>query len=140
MQEDAHQTAPQLGQGSTSTSASIDELPPDLDFFKYAQGTRLKRKASSLDAAEELEEQADVENSEKNSKKSRIEEKREWPSEKHRVVIKGSDVPLPIESFRELEGRFKVTTQLLSNLSKNGYSTPTGIQSHATPVLCEVCA
>lgn len=57
---------------------------------------------------------------------------------KHRVTAKGSNVPDHVETFIELKDRYQVPTLILSNLTQNGYTQPTGIQSHGIPILLEV--
>ncbi|KAF9498150.1 P-loop containing nucleoside triphosphate hydrolase protein [Pleurotus eryngii] len=126
-----------LFQGSASISVDKDtqeetdgsELPAELDFFKYAQGgSTSKRKAPSKEAAQ--------------SKKRKLSP---GPDEtaapplvaKQRVTAKGSKVPQAIETFEELGERYGLSNQLLANLSKNGFSTPTGIQSHGVPILLD---
>lgn len=56
---------------------------------------------------------------------------------RHRVTTKGSNVADHIESFQQLEERYKVPSYILSNLRESGYKRPTGIQSHGIPILME---
>ena len=55
-----------------------------------------------------------------------------------RVTSKGKDVPEPIESFQNLKERYHCSSLILSNLQKNGWGSPTGIQAHGIPMLMEV--
>jgi ATP-dependent RNA helicase DDX52/ROK1 len=120
------------------------QLPPELDFFKYAKASTGKRKAGDKESDAHTE-----------SKQGKLERKRrkiEYESkddhgdaeedvpamQKHRVTSKGSDVPKPITSFEDLRERYHVSPRLLSNLSESSYKHPTGIQAHGIPILLEV--
>jgi ATP-dependent RNA helicase DDX52/ROK1 len=119
------------------------ELPAELDFFKYAQGVPSKRKASAARGVKDSNE------GELKGKKRKMDnedvgetqdDKEDAPlMQRHRVTTKGSNVPQPIYSFGELKDRYHISSHLLSNLAKNGYSTPTGVQSYGIPILLEVC-
>lgn len=117
-------------------------LPVELDFFKYAKGSSSKRKVTSAEGREE----SDAEESDREAKKRRIGEDEEEsraaddpPMPKHRVTSKGRNVPEHADSFEALRERYKISSQLLSNLQKNGYARPTGIQAHGCPIMLEVC-
>jgi len=43
-----------------------------------------------------------------------------------------------VDSFDALNDRYHVSSRLLTNLSENGYTHPTGIQSYGIPILLEV--
>jgi len=119
------------------------ELPPDLDFFKYAQGKR--KTGDALGKGVEPE-----------SKKRKTNEEEPEPSDeakgdnggdaqprtsavpKHRVNVKGVNVPAPAETFQDLGVRYNLPSLILSNLAQNGFTHPTGIQSHGIPILLEV--
>ncbi|OJA11435.1 hypothetical protein AZE42_04586 [Rhizopogon vesiculosus] len=119
------------------------QLPPELDFFKYAKASTGKRKAGDKESDAHVE-----------SKPAKLERKRRKiedeskddhsgaeeevsPIQKHRVTSKGSDVPTPITTFEDLRERYGVSSRLLSNLSDNSYKYPTGIQAHGIPILLE---
>lgn len=72
--------------------------------------------------------------------KSDIENDNNIPHQRHRVTTKGSNVPDFAETFEALRDRYQLSSNLLSNLSKNGYVYPTGIQSYGAPILLEVCS
>ena len=57
---------------------------------------------------------------------------------RQRVTAKGKNVPDPVDTFEELRERYQMSSLLLSNLVKSGYTEPTGIQSHGVPILLEV--
>ncbi|KAJ3805841.1 P-loop containing nucleoside triphosphate hydrolase protein [Lentinula lateritia] len=133
------------------TSGQGSELPATLDFFKYAQGAEGKRKnnagggrpgkkrkvAEAGDKAEvELEEDMEEDETQETSK-SDIENDNNIPHQRHRVTTKGSNVPDFAETFEALRDRYQLSSNLLSNLSKNGYAYPTGIQSYGAPILLE---
>lgn len=119
------------------------QLPPELDFFKYAKAStsgKRKDKESDLQASSKegkLErKRRKIEDESKDHHNSAEEEA---PAiQKHRVTSKGSDIPKPITSFEDLRERYHVSPRLLSNLSENSYKHPTGIQAHGIPILLEV--
>ncbi len=53
----------------------------------------------------------------------------------NKLKLKGTDVPLPMASWGELESRFSVAPWLRTNLEKWGWGVPTAIQKGAMPVL-----
>ncbi|KAJ9475312.1 ATP-dependent RNA helicase ROK1 [Pseudozyma hubeiensis] len=53
----------------------------------------------------------------------------------NKIKLKGTDVPLPMASWSELETRFDVQPWLRTNLYKWGWGVPTAIQKGAMPVL-----
>lgn len=51
--------------------------------------------------------------------------------------VSGQDIPLPIGSFEDLIGRYKLDKKLLSNLVDAGFVEPTAIQGEAIPISLE---
>ncbi|CCF49216.1 hypothetical protein NDA11_000161 [Ustilago hordei] len=121
-------------------------LPDRLDFFGSAakaksttsavekQNKDSKRRASSPDSkadsadeSEEEEEREDKQPVTKSSLSSFL--------KKNKIKVKGTDVPLPMASWGELESRFNVQPWLRTNLEKYGWGIPTAIQKGAMPVL-----
>ncbi|KAF5377310.1 hypothetical protein D9615_006356 [Tricholomella constricta] len=132
---------------SKATSNASEGLPSELDFFKYAQGGSAKRKAIG-DASGSGEEpkgkrrkaldEGDVEDMEDEVEKDEDEgSEQTFPVPKHRVTAKGSNVPEHIISFLALKDRYQIPSHIISNLSENGYTQPTGIQSYGIPILLE---
>ena len=126
----------QQPQASTSSS----ELPAALNFFKYAQGgSDVKRKTTGDDAGRSgKKRKLDEEPDEEDDPKSDTEGDNSIPRQRHRVTTKGSNIPEYAETFEDLRDRYQLSSLLLSNLSNNGYSHPTGIQSYGIPILLEV--
>ncbi|KZT67658.1 P-loop containing nucleoside triphosphate hydrolase protein [Daedalea quercina L-15889] len=119
------------------------DLPAELDFFKYAQGGPAKRSAR---ADGEGEAEGHGETSDRRKKRKLTDEDVERteksdeddpPMPRHRVTTKGSNVPEHINSFQQLQEKYQIPYNLLSNLSQCGYKRPTGIQSHGIPILME---
>ncbi|CCG23037.1 Chr1 DEAD-box ATP-dependent RNA helicase [Candida orthopsilosis Co 90-125] len=52
----------------------------------------------------------------------------------HRSKVTGDDIPIPIGSFEDMIGRFKIDRQLLSNLIDNDFIGPTAIQCESIPI------
>ena len=122
------------------------DLPSELDFFKYAQGssvgkrkiddrivTRAMKRAKLEDGEDTVEQDEDD--------GSLADTNDDEPSPvvpRQRVTAKGARVPEPVETFEALKERYTVPSLLLSNLAQSGYKQPTGIQSHGIPILLEV--
>lgn len=87
---------------------------------------------------DEDEEASDEEEEEDNDDKEEASENSDPPPQKHRVTTKGSNVPQEVDSFEALKERYQMSSHLLANLSRNGYTRPTGIQSYGIPILLEV--
>ena len=128
---------------------SADELPPELDFFRYAKaGPSVKRKTphvhgddavkSAKDNSEEEEEEDEAQSP--RGKKRKLETVTATTPKPigQRVTSKGKNVPVPIDSFQSLKERYHCSSLILSNLEKNGWESPTGIQAHGIPMLMEV--
>lgn len=129
---------PKARAGKGHVNSAEVKLPAELDFFKYAQGTSTKRKANDGARSDEQEWKK------RKIEEDHVEEEDEEGTEsapqapKHRVTLKGSNVPEPADSFEALKERYRISSCLLSNLSQNGYTNPTGIQSSGIPILLEV--
>lgn len=52
----------------------------------------------------------------------------------HRSKVTGGDIPIPIGSFEDMIGRFKIDKKLLSNLIDNDFIEPTAIQCESIPI------
>ncbi|KZP15236.1 P-loop containing nucleoside triphosphate hydrolase protein [Athelia psychrophila] len=137
-------TKSQETKGKSSQKIAEGELPPELDFFKYAKGDTNKRKA--VEESDGVEGKKRKMSHDSDSEDEILEEEEEVTEEpgssapskpKHRVTAKGANVPDPVDSFEELESRYDLSSRLLQNLAENGFTTPTGIQAHGIPILLE---
>jgi ATP-dependent RNA helicase DDX52/ROK1 len=115
------------------------ELPPELDFFKYAaqHGSLSKRKAE--DGKEKASRKKrrlseDVSDEESNVSDEVVVGKAKPKPVRHRVATKGDNVPEPVSLFSELKERFTLPGRLLANLPSS-YDYPTGVQAYAIPIL-----
>ncbi|KAJ7837179.1 P-loop containing nucleoside triphosphate hydrolase protein [Mycena olivaceomarginata] len=126
--------------GVASGKTLDGELPGELDYFKYAAGGSGKRKAGGDSAKvvkkrkvdEEEEEDVDMDEQEE------PDDTEDAPSKpRQRIVAKGSNPPAHADTFNELVERYQMSTLLLSNLTRYGYTDPTGIQSYGIPILLE---
>ncbi|KAN0100916.1 P-loop containing nucleoside triphosphate hydrolase protein [Tylopilus felleus] len=125
------------------------QLPPELDFFEYAQGGTGKRKAGTTDPSSssaplrpdvqhkrrKVDHETESIDGDEDDEDDGLED--DAPRAKVRVTAKGSNVPSPIEAFDELVDRHKIPSRLLSNLRDNHYKYPTGVQAHGIPILLE---
>jgi len=117
-----------------SLNSSAGEIPLELDFFKYAQGSHSKRKSPDSTPQEgkrrkfHHEATDEIDTTQAEEKKS---------STVHRVAAKGKDVPPHVESFAALKA-FSIPPHLLSNLASSGYTEPTSVQSYCLPILLKV--
>jgi ATP-dependent RNA helicase DDX52/ROK1 len=135
------QKEPSKTVGVASGKILDGELPGELDYFKYAAGGSGKRKAGGDSAKvvkkrkvdEEEEEDVDMDEQEE------PDDTEDAPSKpRQRIVAKGSNPPAHADTFNELVERYQMSTLLLSNLTRYGYTDPTGIQSYGIPILLEV--
>ncbi|GJJ13927.1 hypothetical protein Clacol_008184 [Clathrus columnatus] len=139
-----------------SRELSSSQLPPELDFFRYAKNTSLpsndtsKRKLDTQTQNETDEKSIDGKDSEtfipmkkrrKNSPEISGDEGETSSdvkkSKKQRVTSKGNNIPIPLESFEELTTRYDFPSRMLQNMGKNGWIEPTGIQAHGIPMILE---
>ncbi|THV05389.1 P-loop containing nucleoside triphosphate hydrolase protein [Dendrothele bispora CBS 962.96] len=113
------------------------ELPAELDFFKYAQGGPSKRKERSTNAEGPAgkKRKIDEEESEQDEDDQDEEDQPKLLHQRHRVTTKGNNVPEHADTFEQMRDRFNLSSHLMANLSKYGYSHPTGIQSYGIPIL-----
>ena len=116
-----------------------DQLPPELDFFKYAQGGATKRKAVELESNDGSGKEKRNRGRSSSDVEYAEDAKEEGPSiPRHRVTSKGSNVPDPAMSFKDLQERYDIPSRIMQNLDEYGYKSPTAIQMHAAPILLEV--
>lgn len=110
-------------------------VPDGLDFFGSA--AKAKATTSAVENGKRRDTSPD-------SSSSEDEEEDEAPVTKstlsaflksNKIKLKGTDVPLPLASWKELETRFNLGPWLRTNLEKYGWATPTAIQKGAMPVL-----
>lgn len=121
----------------STSSESHPDLPPALNFFKYAQVEQGKRKSVEKDfEVSRKKRRLDTGQEDDGAEKSN-EEVSAPPMHRHRVKMKGSSVPSQADTFGEMKERYDIPPHLFSNLSKCGYSHPTSIQSSGMPVLFE---
>jgi ATP-dependent RNA helicase DDX52/ROK1 len=128
------------------------ELPPELDFFKYAMTGSSKRKASELSGEgrarrkrqrkEEIidDRNANTDDEGNDDSGSDVTAKHSTNSRtpRQRVTTKGNNAPECADTFEELRDRYHIHSHMMENLKRNGYEHPTGIQSAECPILLEV--
>ncbi|TFY66205.1 hypothetical protein EVG20_g4886 [Dentipellis fragilis] len=117
-----------------------DDLPAELDFFKYAKGGAPKRKAAEGDeegGASGKKRRLDDEESEASEDEAAEDADDGPPMPRHKVTAKGLNVPPPAEKFEDLKTRYDLSSLILTNLGEYGYTRPTGIQAHGIPILLE---
>jgi ATP-dependent RNA helicase DDX52/ROK1 len=132
-------------------SAKDGELPAELDFFKYAAAGPSKRNPSepgSEDHAKKKRRKREnsidqvedpyAKDNDDGANGLGSEQGTTPPMPKQRVTTKGKNVPERINTFKELQDRYNLASQLMVNLERNGYKYPTGIQSSGCPILFEV--
>ncbi|KAI0005368.1 P-loop containing nucleoside triphosphate hydrolase protein [Russula compacta] len=123
------------------------ELPPELDFFRYAAAGNLKRKHSDEEGKarrkhrkEDTTDDArdtNAEDEEDSDSNIIAEHSTNVPIPRHRVTTKGNNAPKRVDTFEELRDRYRIDSQLMGNLKRYGYEHPTGIQSVGCPILLE---
>ncbi|KDN51552.1 hypothetical protein RSAG8_00097, partial [Rhizoctonia solani AG-8 WAC10335] len=112
------------------------QLPPELDFFKYAKAAPSGSASESAAPVRPTKAKEDTESAQ-GKKRKRGDEDRKESLVKHRVASSGDSVPSPITEFEDLPSRYKIPQRLLQNIEHCGYDSPTGIQAHGIPVLLE---
>jgi ATP-dependent RNA helicase DDX52/ROK1 len=125
------------------------ELPPELDFFKYATAGPSKRKPSgpgegrAVTKRHRKDESADASDANAEDEVDGESSMTTNPSDnsgmpRQRVTIKGNNAPRRADTFKELHDRYRIHSQLMDNLKRYEYEYPTGIQSAGCPILLEV--
>lgn len=114
-----------------TNNGDIDALPVELDFFKYAQNGGVKRMSTKQT------ENLGNKDGKELAKRRRVDDEANPAVQRHRVTAKGSNIPKSADSFEEMTERYTISSHILANLLENSYIVPTGIQSHAVPILCE---
>lgn len=152
-------SSPQILQGTSDNDAKgrerrvlkEGELPPELDFFKYAVTGCSKRKPSESSGEghagmkrhkkEETVGDWDANTEDEGSGDSDSgtnEPTTNSRAPRQRITTKGNNTPERADTFEELRDRYRIHSQLTENLKRNGYEHPTGIQSAGCPILLEV--
>ncbi|KAF8758461.1 P-loop containing nucleoside triphosphate hydrolase protein [Rhizoctonia solani] len=119
------------GVRSTTQELAPGQLPPELDFFKYAKAAPNGPASAPTSMKPPKSEESESSPGKKHPNTSR----ESLP--KHRVTSSGDGVPSPISEFEDLSSRYKIPQRLLQNIENCGYDSPTGIQAHGIPVLLE---
>ena len=126
--------------GKQKESPPSDQLPAELDFFKYAQNTdpnaKRKRAEDSKPANKKQKFSEDEQEDEDEGSPAPSASTSAMP--RQRVTAKGQNVPQSLETFQDLADRYGMNAQFLRNLEQSGYREPTGIQAHGIPILHEV--
>ncbi|CAE6344328.1 unnamed protein product [Rhizoctonia solani] len=137
---------------SSTQDLAPGQLPPELDFFKYAKAASNENTSESVLPAKAVKTKEESESLQGKKRKRSDENKSEqcdlhvgsWilmgeeeSLPKHRVTSSGNDVPSPISKFEDLSSKYKIPQRLLQNIENCGYDSPTGIQAHGIPVLLE---
>jgi hypothetical protein len=126
------------------------ELPPELDFFKYATAGSSKRKPSGPDGEGHARTKRHRKDESVDGSVANADDKADGDSSmttnpndnsgipRQRVTMKGNNAPRRADTFKELRDRYRIHPQLMDNLERYGYEDPTGIQSAGCPILLEV--
>ncbi|QRV86041.1 DEAD/DEAH box helicase [Ceratobasidium sp. AG-Ba] len=124
---------------SQKTEIVPGQLPPELDFFKYAKSAPRGSTAPVPVVADNAQESEDDEEGAfvLKGKKRKRDEEQQVMQPKHRVTTSGENVPASITNFEDLFKRYNLPKRLVQNLERYGYDVPTGIQAHGIPVLFE---
>ncbi|KAG8809824.1 RNA-dependent ATPase rok1, partial [Serendipita sp. 399] len=125
---------------SEEAKSKSGELPPSLDFFKYAKGGNKKHITQAETRSEAASSDAE-ERGEPSRKRKRDESEQDGSNTLlhagHRVTTKGTRVPSQAETFKEMESRYSIAKNIMNNLDICKYTTPTAIQRAAIPILAE---
>ncbi|PFH54729.1 hypothetical protein AMATHDRAFT_135053 [Amanita thiersii Skay4041] len=124
-------------QGSFDVANQGDDIPTELDFFRYAEGGHAKRKVDLSNNVGRRIKRRKTYDEDDGYNVIDSDSEPERPRQSHRVVAKGNNVPKRIEAFEELGQRYSMSKLLLTNLKKCNYTQPTAIQSHGVPILIQ---
>ncbi|PVG02600.1 putative ROK1-ATP-dependent RNA helicase [Serendipita vermifera] len=119
------------------------ELPPSLDFFKYAKKSHSGDHSSQATGLKQRENEDTERQSRKRKRDESVEDEMDIDSDpesrplKHRVTTKGQRVPAATDSFEEMEKRFSLPVYLMQNIRSLGYKEPTAIQRTGVSILAE---
>lgn len=118
-----------------------EEAEKETDFFHTKKHT-VPRKLTVIDAEQGSEDSVDewveVEGGETSKPSKIVSEADARVTRKiNKINVTGDDIPLPVGSFEDLRGRYKLDNNVLDNLTLAGFSEPTPIQSEAIPVTLE---
>ncbi|KAF8887801.1 P-loop containing nucleoside triphosphate hydrolase protein [Infundibulicybe gibba] len=124
-------------QEKSKTAQVEGDLPLELDFFKYAEGGSGKRKATAGGEPQLKKRKTNDAGEDSDEESEAAVDTPVPPKQRHRVTTKGSNVPEHADTFEQMRERYNLSSLILSNLTKNGYAHPTGIQSYGIPILLE---
>ncbi|KAF5312427.1 hypothetical protein D9619_003068 [Psilocybe cf. subviscida] len=111
------------------------EIPLELDFFKYAQGSHVKRKSGEPSSVPEGKRRKMDVDEDKEEEDTPAQKETNKPTTVHRVSTKGTDIPAHIDSFEDLKNIATIPSHLFANLKSSGYAEPTSIQAYGIPIL-----
>ncbi|KAK7694190.1 hypothetical protein QCA50_001370 [Cerrena zonata] len=126
-----------VDKGKGKATDTLQELPSELDFFKYAQNTDPNTKRKRADDTKHTSKKQKIPDDDEDEDEDSSAPSTSTAMPRQRVTAKGQNVPQAIESFPELAERYEMNAQFLKNLEQNGYGEPTGIQAHGIPILHE---
>ncbi|CAE7217708.1 unnamed protein product [Rhizoctonia solani] len=121
---------------SSTQDLAPGQLPPELDFFKYAKAASGGPTSGSTVLAKPTKSKEEPKSAQGQKRKRSDEEPKELLP-KHRVTSSGDKIPPPITEFSDLPSRYNIPQRLLQNIENCGYDSPTDIQAHGIPVLLE---
>ncbi|CAG8674200.1 14653_t:CDS:2, partial [Acaulospora colombiana] len=119
------------------------ELPPSLDFFKYAKRSHSGGHSSQATGLKQREDEGNEQQSRKRKREESEDDEMDVDSNteshplRHRVTTKGQRVPAAADSFDEMEERFSLPVYLMQNIRSLGYKEPTAIQRTGVSILAE---
>ncbi|KAG8857631.1 RNA-dependent ATPase rok1 [Tulasnella sp. 330] len=146
LQGAAAQPSSSVASTSKAGSSAKNEIPKELDFFRYAQVPEgSKNEKGKKRALEELEEDVASDTESANESITRRRKRSTSPNQSpkrgkkyaHRIAATGSRVPAAITGFDLLNERYGVASLLLQNIAACGYIYPTAIQAQTIPILLE---
>uniref|UniRef100_H3AX40 ATP-dependent RNA helicase n=1 Tax=Latimeria chalumnae TaxID=7897 RepID=H3AX40_LATCH len=54
---------------------------------------------------------------------------------KHKIYVKGTDIPEPVGTFEQLQQEYRIHPKIIQNIKEAGFEMPTPIQMQAIPIM-----
>ena len=123
-----------LPSAATKNEHLLDEVERETDFFRTKSHRKLDEPSSKVSKSKNKDEE--------HESVAEIVPPLELESEEdarvfrnlHKSKVTGDDIPIPIGSFQDMIGRFKIDKRVLSNLLDAEFVEPTPIQCEAIPI------
>ena len=112
----------------------LDEVERETDFFRTKSHRKLDESSSKISKSKNKDEESESVEEIVPPLELESEEDARVFRNLHKSKVTGDDIPIPIGSFQDMIGRFKIDKRVLSNLLDAEFVEPTPIQCEAIPI------